>query len=88
MDSPKNKKIIYVSLILLFFIIVGAILYIKMMRPTEITENSGLKSEGKDESYKLDISILQSDFFEGLSRYGKYPIEPRFSGRKNPFEPY
>jgi hypothetical protein len=88
MNFPKNKKRIYIFLILLIFIIIGIILYIKMKSPAEITEDNGLRSEKNGESYKLDISILQSDFFEGLSRYGKYPIEPRFSGRKNPFEPY
>jgi len=88
MDSHKNKRIIYMFLILLFFIVVGVILYVKMMRPIKSGEDNGPKTEEKDESYKLDVSILQSDFFKGLTRYGEYPISPKYPGRKNPFEPY
>ncbi len=88
MNSHKNKKITYVSLALLLFIIIGVILYIKMMRPIKSVEENGAKSEAKGESNKLDISILQSDFFKELTRYGEYPINPRYPGRKNPFESY
>jgi len=88
MDFHKNKKIIYLFLILLFFIIIGSILYIKMMSPTKNLKDNGSKTEGKGESYKLDISVLQSDFFKGLGRYAEYPINPKHPGRKNPFEPY
>jgi len=88
MNFAKDKKMIYSVAVLVILIVIGAVLYIKMKKDEGSTEDGTLLPKNTGTSYTLDVGVLQSDFIQGLTRHGSYPIEPRFPGRKNPFEPY
>lgn len=71
---------------LLVILIVGIILVFLMKQEPSDKESNDLNNISKE--YILEVDVLRSDFFEELRRYAEFPIEPRFPGRKNPFEPY
>lgn len=84
----ENKKNLYTTIVvvLILILIASIFIYLKIFKDKNLDEN--LSKDNIPTEYKLDLSVLESDFFQGLTRYGKYPIEPRFPGRENPFEPY
>ena len=73
-------------MILVLVLVISIFIYLKVFKDKNLDEN--LSKNNIPTEYKLELGVLKSDFFQGLARYGKYPIEPRFPGRENPFEPY
>jgi len=84
----ENKKNLYVTIAvaLILVLVVSVFVYLKVFKGKSLDEN--LSKDSIPTEYKLELGVLKSDFFKSLTRYGKYPIEPRFPGRENPFEPY
>jgi flagellar basal body-associated protein FliL len=84
--EPKRKKAVFSILGLLIIILaIGLIMYFSLAREGESIEKA---SQNKEKDYKLDVSILESNFFDNLTHYAIFPLRPGRSGRKNPFEPY
>ena len=87
MSLTKSKKSIY---LIIFFLIVAAIVIFLLKSPKKqnSSHQRNISFQKRKSTQIINLDILKSPFFQSLTRYGKFPIQIRGIGRKNPFMPY